>query len=84
MTSKRLTVEELAKETFDVRELNRAGLLTRDWLCCPHCERRACWVEHLRHADLANLADRDLPEDRIWCRWLKIPEDDREPEYQRI
>ena len=46
---------------------------------------RACWVEHLRQcADLANLADRDLPEDRIWCRWLKIPEDDREPEHQRI
>ena len=42
-------------------------------------------VEHLRRcADLANLADRDLPEDRIWCRWLKIPEDDREPEHQRI
>ena len=67
MTRNRLTVEELAKDTLDVRELNRAGLLTRDWLCCPHCERRvarlfkgfvgyfcrACWVEHLRQcADL--------------------------------
>ena len=42
-------------------------------------------VEHLRQcADLANLADRDLPENRIWCRWLKVPEDDREPEHQRI
>ena len=99
MTRNRLTVEQLAKDTLDVRELNRAGLLTGDWLWCPHCERRvarlfkgfagyfcrACWVEHLRQcADLANLADRDLPEDRIWCRWLKIPEDDREPEHQRI
>ena len=149
MTRNRLTVEELAKDTLDVRELNRAGLLTDDWITlrpslrwpriatmrlaryrillelrnqsvpqgirvswtrchfggfrpwlhCPHCERRvarlfkgfagyfcrACWVEHLRQcADLANLADRDLPEDRIWCRWLKIPDDDREPEHQRI
>jgi hypothetical protein len=39
-------------------------------------------MAELRHADLANLAV--LPEDRIWCRWLKIPEADCEPEHQRI
>ena len=32
MTRNRLTVEELAKDTLDVRELNRAGLLTDDWI----------------------------------------------------
>ena len=32
MTRNRLTVEELAKDTLDVRELNRAGFLTDDWI----------------------------------------------------
>ena len=32
VTRNRLTVEELAKDTLDVRELNRAGLLTDDWI----------------------------------------------------
>ena len=32
MTRNRLTVEELAKDTLDVRELNRAGLLAGGWI----------------------------------------------------
>jgi hypothetical protein len=32
VTRNRLTVEELAKDTLDVRELNRAGLMTDDWI----------------------------------------------------
>jgi len=32
VTSNRPTVEELARDTLDVRELNRAGLLTEDWI----------------------------------------------------
>ena len=32
VTRNRLTVEELAKDTLDVRELHRAGLLTDDWI----------------------------------------------------
>jgi hypothetical protein len=32
VTRNRLTVEELAKDTINVRELNRAGLLIGDWI----------------------------------------------------
>jgi hypothetical protein len=31
-----------------------------------------------------NLPPDPAAEDRIWCRWLKISEDDREPQHQRI
>ena len=37
MTRNRLTVEEPAKDTLDVRELNCAGLLTDDWIDSFFC-----------------------------------------------
>jgi hypothetical protein len=85
VTRNRLTVEELTKDTFDVRELNRAGLLTGDWITLRPSLRwpRIATMRLARYRILLELRNQSVPQGiRVsWTRchfggfrpWLHCP-----------
>lgn len=89
MTRNRRTVEELARDTLDVRELNRAGLLTDDWIALRPSLRwpRITTMRLARYRILLELRNQSVPQGiRVsWTRchfggfrpWLLCPHCER-------
>jgi hypothetical protein len=85
VTRNRLTVEKLAKDTLDVRELNRAGLLIGDWITLRPSLRwpRIATMRVARYRILLELRNQSVPQGiRVsWTRchyggvrpWLHCP-----------
>ena len=84
-----LTVEELARDTLDVRELKRAGLLTGDWITLRPSLRwpRIATMRLARYRILLELRNQSVPQSiRVsWTRchfggfrpWLHCPHCER-------
>jgi len=89
VTRNRLTVEELAKDTLDVRELNRAGLMTDDWITLRPSLRwpRIATMSLARYRILVDLRNQSVPQSIqvSWTRchfggfrpWLRCPHRER-------
>ena len=89
MTRNRLTVEELAKDRLDVRELYRARLLTGDWITLRPSLRwpRIATMRLARYRILLELRNQSVPQGiRVsWTRchfggfrpWLHCPHCER-------
>jgi hypothetical protein len=89
VTRNRLTVEELVKDTLDVRELNRAGLLTDDWVTLrpPLRWPRIQTMRLGRYRILLELRNQSVPQgiQVSWTRchfggfrpWLRCPHCER-------